>query len=93
MTGSQLSREYGEKEFESGKDPASLVTGGDTNRSLRESMLEIYWEISEMKISDYDDVINLWRNAGYIHQVQKKSTQSALRPWFHGVQIVLPLGC
>jgi len=27
------------------------------------------------------------------HQVQKKSPQSALRPWFHGVQIVLPLGC
>lgn len=85
MSGSQLSREYGEKEFGSGKSPTSFVTGGDSlveqrnpqinpqkgggdlNRRLRESMVEIYWEISEMKISDYNDVINLWRNAGYIH--------------------------
>jgi putative acetyltransferase len=30
-------------------------------------MQEIGWKISEMQISDYDEVINLWRNAGYIH--------------------------
>jgi ribosomal protein S18 acetylase RimI-like enzyme len=30
-------------------------------------MTEIHWEISEMKISDYDEVMSLWRNAGYIH--------------------------
>jgi N-acetylglutamate synthase len=30
-------------------------------------MVDIYWEIQDMKISDYDEAINLWRNAGNIH--------------------------